>query len=207
MAAQAFAAGQIPNAEREQDDFYPTPAEGTRALLAVERFEGAIWEPACGDGAMVRVLEAGGYEVRASDLVDRGFGVAGHDFLMEWRPRAPNIVTNPPFKNSEAFVRKALELTDPRNFAHVGGKVAMLLRLAWLEGRARRALFESSPLARVWVFAGRLSMARGGDAALLGSNGGMMPFAWFVWEHGHVGAPTLGWISPDVEGAIHAEAA
>jgi hypothetical protein len=83
---------------RETHDFYPTWPAATRALLSVERFDGAIWEPACGDGAMSKVLEAAGHEVISTDLIDRGYGEGGRDFLMEWQPRAPNIVTNPPFR-------------------------------------------------------------------------------------------------------------
>lgn len=172
---------------RERDDFYPTPPEGTRALLAVEKFDGVIWEPACGDGAISKELIAAGYIVGSTDLVDRGYGASGIDFLMEWQPRAPNIVTNPPFKFAEQFARKALDLTT--------GKVAMLCRLAWLEGRERKKLFESTPLARVWVFSGRLTMLRGGWDGGKGG-GSMTAFAWFVWEHGHKGPPTLGWINP-----------
>lgn len=170
---------------REKDDFYPTPPEATRALLKAERFVGGIWECACGDGAMSRELVAAGYEVVSTDLVDRGFGVSPVDFLMETRARAPNIVTNPPFKYAEAFADNALGLTT--------GKVALLARLAWLEGKRRRIMFETTPLARVWVFSGRLTMVRGGDQSLAGG-GSMVAFAWFVWEHGHSGPPTLGWV-------------
>lgn len=110
---------------------------------------------------------------------------------MEWQSCAPNIVTNPPFKLAEHFVHKALSLST--------GKVAMLTRLAWLEGKGRRVMFESTPLARVWVFAGRVTMPRGAMADA--GRGGMIAFAWLVWEHGHKGSPTIGWISPDKEGA------
>lgn len=173
----------VDRANREKDDFYPTPPEGTEALLRVESFAGDIWEPACGDGAISKVLEAAGYSVISTDLVDRGYGEPRVDFLMEWQGRAPNIVTNPPFKMVAPFVRKSLALTT--------GKAAMLLRLACLEGAERGEIFETSPLARVWVFRRRLSMYRAGQ-----SNGqtGMIAFAWFVWEHGHQGPPTLGWL-------------
>lgn len=169
---------------REKDDFYPTPPEGITALLKVERFEGAIWEPACGDGAISSVLIQSGYEVHSSDLVDRGFGENRVDFLMEYKPRAPNIVTNPPFKMVAPFIRKSLDLTTR--------KVAMLLRLACLEGNERGELFETTPIARVWVFKARLQFKRPGweDTGA----GGMLPFAWFVWEHGYIGKPTLGWL-------------
>jgi hypothetical protein len=184
--AKAYVAGIIPDAEnRQKDDFYPTPREGTEALLAVEKFTGAIWEPACGDGAICRPLIDAGYDVVASDLVDRGYGNTGHDFLMEWQPRAPNIVTNPPFKMAEQFVHKSLSLTT--------GKVAMLLRLAWLEGITRRdTIYRATPIARVHVFSGRLGMQRGRLAEK--GESGMIAFAWFVWEHGYTGKPELNWI-------------
>jgi hypothetical protein len=191
-AGAAWARVTIPDAaNREKDDFYPTPPEGTRALLCVEKFDGPIWEPACGDGAIVNVLRDAGYEVIATDLVDRGCGESRIDFLMEHRSLAPDIVTNPPFKYVEAFIAKALELTT--------GKVAMLARLALLEGAARREMFESTPLARVWVFSRRLAISRSGEV-WRSKQGGMVAFAWFVWDHAHKGPPTLGWIEP-----VHAD--
>lgn len=78
-------------------EFYPTPPEATRALLSVESFEGDIWEPACGDGAISKVLEAAGYQVVSTDLIDRGFGAGGQDFLKSPEPLARNIITNPPY--------------------------------------------------------------------------------------------------------------
>ena len=182
--AQRVTGTAVDHEAREKDDFYPTPPEGTEALLRVENFTGPIWEPACGDGAMSRVLEAAGYQVVSTDLVDRGYGEPRIDFLMEWQPRAPNIVTNPPFKMVAPFIRHALSLTD--------GKVAMLLRLACLEGNERRSIFEQSPLARVWVFSRRLQFRRPGweDTGA----GGMLPFAWFIWDRDHKGPPTLGWL-------------
>lgn len=169
---------------REKDDFYPTPPDATEALLRVETFDGPIWEPACGDGAISRVLEAAGYSVVSSDLVARGYGESNIDFLMEWQPRAPNIVTNPPFKMVAPFIRKSLELTT--------AKVAIMLRLACLEGSERGELFETTPIARVWVFKKRVQFKRPGweDTGA----GGMLPFAWFVWDHSHKGPPTLGWL-------------
>ena len=184
--AVAFVRGIIPDAEnRQKDDFYPTPPKATRALLAVETFSGPIWECACGDGAISKVLEEAGHTVISSDLVDRGYGQPRIDFLMEYQARSPNIITNPPFKFAREFVDKALSLTT--------GKVAILARLAWLEGKARRELFTTSPLARVWVFSERVPMLRNGDEMMAGG-GGMIAFAWFVWEHGYTGKPTLGWI-------------
>lgn len=186
--AESRAAGIATDpANREKDDFYPTPPAGTLALLSVESFVGPIWEPACGDGAICKVLVGTGHEVIATDLVDRGYGRAGVDFLMETKPAATNIITNPPFKLATPFLRKALHLTEGG-----GGKVALLLRLAFLEGKERGEIFASSPLARVWVFSRRLSMQRGRLDP--DQKCGMMAFAWFVWDHAHTGWPELGWI-------------
>ena len=173
--------------DREVDDFYATPPESIRALLLVETFDGPVWEPACGQGHISRILEESGLEVISTELVDRGYGEIGIDFLMEWQPRAPNIITNPPFKLSSQFVRNALKLTT--------GKVAMLLKIGFLEGIERADLFDASPLARVWVFRRRQSFLKSGIyKANMNGKGGMIAYAWFVWEHGYQGKPTLGWI-------------
>jgi hypothetical protein len=173
-------------ANRETHDFYPTWPAATGALLSVERFDGPIWEPACGDGAMSRVLESAGHEVVSTDLIDRGYGEGGRDFLMEWQPLAPNIVTNPPFRWAMEFVDRALMLTT--------GKVALFLRLAFLEGQDRGRWLPTTPLARVWVMSRRVPIQRGRMAEVGELNGGVIAFAWFVWEHGHQGRPELGWL-------------
>lgn len=186
LSQEARVAGiAVDRANREKDDYYPTPPEGVHGLLAKEMFDGPIWEPACGDGSISRVLEKWGYKVVSTDLVERGYGLPRVDFLMEQKSLAPNIVTNPPFKLAAPFIESALRLTT--------GKVAMLMRLACLEGDKRRKIFESTPLARVWVFSRRLSMYRRGEK-LIGMGGGMVAFAWFVWDHSHKGPPTLGWV-------------
>ena len=182
-AGSAFSRAQTDDpANRETHDFYPTWPPATRALLAVERFEGAVWEPACGDGAISRELLAAGYAVTSTDLIDRGYGEGGRDFLMEWAPIAPNIVTNPPFRWAIEFVDRALQLTT--------GKVALFLRLAFLEGVERGKWFPGTPLARVYVMSRRVPMGRG-KLAGEGEGNGVIAFAWFVWEHGHVGDPAL----------------
>ena len=152
----------------------------------MEEFAGLIWEPACGAGAISEVLIEHGHNVVSTDLVARGYGTGGIDFLLEWQPRAPNIITNPPYKLALEFARHALALTT--------GKVALLLRLASsFESQARQAFFASDPPARVWVFGRRLPMMhrdgwRGRKAW------SAIPHAWFVWDRGHNGPPTIGWL-------------
>lgn len=188
-------------ANRDADDFYPTAdPRGTNALLDVETFKGPIWEPACGDGSMSNILsDRCRGPVISTDLYDYGFGTHGVDFLQSdratWRflsgsKPLTNIITNPPFTHGEDFVLHAMSLRPK--------KMAMLLRLAWLEGQWRRDnIFRALPLKKVWVFSKRLSMDRGGKVKLGPNgkkNGGMIAFAWYVFEEGHVGDPALGWL-------------
>ncbi|TKD50199.1 hypothetical protein [Sphingomonas baiyangensis] len=182
--AVAYVGAQtVDHVNREANDFYPTHPGATRALLTVEKFDGAIWECAAGEGDMSRELEAAGYAVVSTDLIARGYCADRVDFLMEWQARAPNIVTNPPFKLAAQFVDHALTLTT--------GKVAMFLRLAFLEGVERGAWFPNTPLARVWVMSRRVPMWRGEVRNEIGS---VMAMAWFVWDHAHSGPPTIGWL-------------
>ena len=98
--AQAFRGPEGP-------DFYPTPEWATHALIGNETFEEEIWEPACGDGTMVRVLRDTGRPVDASDLFDRGYGEVGVDFLKSDR-KVRILVTNPPYNSAEGFVEAGL---------------------------------------------------------------------------------------------------
>jgi hypothetical protein len=158
-------------ADLDGPDFYPTPDWATGALIDNECFEGRIWEPACGDGTMVRVLRETGRPVDASDLFNRGYGEIGVDFLKESRT-VENIITNPPFNSAEGFVEAGL-----RQATH---KLCLLLRLAFLEGANRqRTIFARMPPARVWVFSERITFYPAG-AIVKGS--GTTAYAWFVWD-------------------------
>lgn len=169
------------------DDFYATPPEATRALLAVERKwlpGGTIWEPACGDGAIARVLLEAGYNVYVTDLVDRGFSEGNINFLTtNIDPRAAAIITNPPFKLAREFVEASLQRAP---------YVAMLLRLAFLEGAARKPWFEAAPLARVHVASRRLPMMHR-DGWTGPKAGSAVCHAWFVWDKRHEGRPQIQW--------------
>ena len=144
--------GYKPTTKRFADlsgaDFFPTPPWATFAFIDNEKFNGEIWECACGDGSMSRILEQTGQPVRSSDLYDRGYGEAGVDFLHATRT-ANNIVTNPPSNCAEGFVASGLKLSRR--------KFALLFRLAFLEGANRaNTNFLKMPPARVWVFSERI---------------------------------------------------
>ena len=101
--------GHNEKGDREKDDFYPTPPEATQSLLNRQKFKGNIWECACGNGAMSKVMIEQGYDVYSSDLIDRGYGEVGIDFLQS-NKKVDNIVTNPPFNLATEFTLKAFEL-------------------------------------------------------------------------------------------------
>ena len=176
------------NPYREPFDFYPTPPEGTRALLSVERFDGPIWEPACGDGAIAKVLSKAGYHVTCTDLIDRGYGTGGINFLTETKPRAKHIVTNPPYGRglADGFILQALRLTR-----ETGGTVAMLLDLSGLAHPIRHSLYVSNPPANIYVL-DELICQPGGRPTFTTP---AIRFAWLVWKPTHQGRPALWWLS------------
>ena len=153
------------------------------ALLQSESFEGDIWEPACGDGAMADAIRECGHVVHASDLHDRGYGEAGVDFLNADRV-ADNIITNPPYHSAGDFVEAGLRKSRR--------KLALLLRLAFLEGVARQqTIFSVNPPRRVWVFSERITFYPKGVER---KGNGTTAYAWFVWDKQDKGPCENRWI-------------
>jgi hypothetical protein len=172
-------------ADLDGPDFFPTPPWATFALIENEKFEGDIWECACGDGTMTRVLENTGCHIRSSDLYNRGYGEIGHDFVGSTRS-ADNIITNPPYNCAEGFVATGTKQS--------GRKFALLLRLAFLEGANRaKTIFSRCPPSRVWVFSERITFYPSGVTA---KGTGTTAYAWFVWDKETSGQTELRWLKP-----------
>ena len=168
--------------DRQKDDFYATPFEASQQLLDVEIFDGGIYEPCCGQGHISKVLIKNGYDVESSDLVDRGYGKSNIDFLMEYKKR-DNIITNPPYgRMLMKFVKQTQEIAEK--------KVALLLKLTFLEGQERKEFFKECPPTRVHVFSKRLSLMKNGQSY----DGGMMALAWFVWDKDSDKTTTVNWL-------------
>jgi len=126
--------------ERADKDYYATEPSATDWLCQLEQFQNPILEPSCGEGHISKQLIAHGYEVVSRDLADRGYGEAGCDFLCpEVEPWAGDIITNPPYAFAQEFVERALEMLQP------GRKVAMFLKLTFLEGKRRANFFKITP--------------------------------------------------------------
>ena len=173
--------------EKEKDEFYETPPALTRGLLSLERFEGDIWEPACGKGAMSVLLADAGHNVISTDLIERGFGEAYVDFLAQERLRAPNVVTNPPFSLWGRFVEHALKLGAE--------KVVLMNEASVLTNLGTSTIMRKTNLSRVLIANGRVSALPPG-AIDLGHSPRGGNFAWFVWERGYSGDPAVKWFSP-----------
>lgn len=169
---------------RVENDAYWTPEWCTETLCQHVVFDGLIWEPACGNGAIVKVLARHRYSIIASDIKNHGFACFQSDFLTEDDDRGErfNIVTNPPYAQAESFIRHALNLTE-----RGGGKVAMLLRHEYDCAATRMDLFDRPEFAKKLVLTKRPRWSDI-DKASPRHN-----FAWFIWDHRHKGPPTLAW--------------
>lgn len=101
-----------------------------------------------------------------------------------------DIVTNPPYKYAKEFVEKALELIP------VGNKVCMFLKLQFMEGKARKLLFEKYPPKTIYISSSRLLCAKNGDFDGMRAGGGSaVAYAWYVWEKGYKGETVVRWFN------------
>lgn len=178
--------------EREKNDYYATDPDTVEPLIdylvenemidAVKSY--TVWECACGEGHLSKKLEQLGFDVRSSDLIDRGYGEIGIDFLLTDTSRATEIIiTNPPYKYAQEFVEHAIKKADV---------VCMFLKLTFLEGQKRKALFTKHPPEKVLVFSARQKCAINGDFENTDSSAAC--YAWFVWRKDFRGSPTIAWL-------------
>ena len=176
--------------ERQLHDYYATEPKAMKLLLDEEKFSPVIWECACGEGHLSKVLEQYNYKVYSTDLVYRGFGCTGSfDFLKcTFKNFNGDIITNPPYRYALEFVQKALDIVMP------GKKVAMFLKIQFLEGKKRREFFEKYPPKTVYVSSARLNCAMNGNFDLYNRTSAVC-YAWFVWEKGFKGDPIIKWIN------------
>ena len=172
---------------RADADYYATEPAATDWLCKLEQFQSPILEPSCGEGHISRQLIAHGYDVVSRDLVDRGYGEVADFLLFNNDTWEGDIITNPPYSKAQEFVEQALKMVKP------GRKVAMFLKLTFLEGKKRGELFKITPPIRVWVSRSRLKCAKNGDFASM--DGSATAYAWFVWEKGFQGYPEIHWFN------------
>ncbi len=178
------------NTVRKENDFYPTPTHTTQALLDKVNFNNNVWECACGDGAISKVLLQNKYNVLSSDLVNRSYGIQANflnfSSFINAKKSEYDIITNPPFKLFEEFIIQAKKLAK--------NKIAMLGRIQILKGISRYDnLFcdiknKDFPLSKVIVFSKRVNNLNDKSSA--------MCFCWFIWDKSHIGKPIIDWFNP-----------
>jgi len=180
----------IKQAERLPDDTYMTPPAAIAAALdrIPLRVEGTILEPCAGTGNVVRALRERypGRGIRAIDI-NSTFAPSLHQWasvvavadFREWavtyrREMGPKIgpgliITNPPFSIAREILDAAFLVATPQT------QIVMLLRLSFLESRARRAWWQDHPVDGLYPLSERPSFT--GDGKTLGQ-----AFGWFVWR-------------------------
>lgn len=169
--------------ERAPLDFYPTPREVTEAILPYIPRE-TIWEPACGDGAIAKVLSESGFAVCTSDIKDYGYEKFGGelDFLGAREdthtPFKHCIVTNPPYDLSREFVQKALDLECVT-------RAFFLLRHEWDAPAKSLPLVTHPSFKTKYVLRKRPRWIEGTKTAP------RFPYAWYEWDKAHTGPPTM----------------
>jgi hypothetical protein len=171
-----------PQPKRGGPDHWSTPDCLTAALVAhiLPSLPGApIWEPAAGDGALVRAIEATGQRVFASDIAE------GQDFFsLSPPPLCQSLVTNPPFNRLDQFLQRAVSLVDSPN----NSLIAAVLLLRWdaLTARVRSPILRRARHIHVcnwrprWIADSTTSPR--------------WSFCWVTWRRGCSGPPTIYWI-------------
>ena len=179
--------------ERRDADAYWTEPWVTEALLESFPLKEPFWEPACGRGDIVQVLRKRNWLVFASDIHAHGCQdskIVIVDFLAELRrwpftpQTAATIITNPPYKLAEPFIRRALEWAG-----NYHATVAMLLRHEFDCAGGRSDLFDRPDFAAKITLRKRPRWdwwEREKPKASPRHN-----FAWFVWSATHIGSPQL----------------
>ena len=188
-----LAASNHTDKEREINDYYATEPKALELLLELETFSPYVWECACGQGHLSEVLKSHGYKVRSSDIVDRGYiGTETLNFLKVKKEDikqdfSRDIITNPPYKHAKEFVEHALDISMDST------KIAMFLKVQFLEGKARRKLFDKHPPKIIYVASSRLNCAMNGEFEKYPSSA--VAYAWFIWEKGYTGETIVRWFN------------
>jgi hypothetical protein len=175
-----FSCNQV-REKRNKNDSYSTPYSMTEQLLEVEQFDGTILEPACGQGAIVKVIHKTMSNNIISHDIQDDFLSPNYDVCTE----VANIITNPPFSLALEFIQKAKSIYTK--------KIAMLLPLSYLHGQKRYESKIFSELKCVHVFT-RYPLLEEEIREDGKYRTGMMVYAWFVWQKGHNDKPYISWI-------------
>lgn len=179
------------DAEREKNDYYATDPIAIDILFSAEDFPGLIWECACGEGHLSERIKKYNPDVFSTDLIDRGYGFGGIDFLTNSGVyQVKHIITNPPFKYATEFTYRGIDLL-PQD-----GKLALFLPLRFLESKERKKLFTLYPPKVLYVSSSRILCAKNGEFQKMKEGGGSaVAYGWFVWQKGLKQDTIIKWVN------------
>lgn len=176
---------------RADNDFYATHPKAIDGLLSIygKELPKTILEPFCGMGHISERLTYYGYNVISEDLVNRGYGSGGIDFLK--RTNMPDgcdcIISNPPYNKAKEMVLHGLSILPE------GGQLIFFLKTTFVEGLTRRKeIFDRTPPKYLFQFSERIPCAKNGDFS--SSTGSAVAYAWYVWQKNWTGDTTIKWI-------------
>lgn len=155
--------------KRAESDFYPTPPDVTEALLRFLDLPPytCVWEPACGDGHMSKVMMQHDLVVIESDLK------YGQDFLTLEDVDCDWIITNPPFSIADKFVERCIASGKP---------FALLLKSQYWHAKKRLSIFREHPPTFVCPLTWRPDFLFEQD----GNHKPLMDVMWVIWERGSI---------------------
>lgn len=172
---------------RQTNDYYATHPIAILELIKLEKLNKNIWECCVGEGHLAKPLIEAGFNVKCTDLIDRGFGAGNVDFLKENEKFNGDIITNPPYSEALAFCKHALNLVDN------GNKVCMFLKTTFVEGKTRKQFFLDNPPKVIYVSSSRINCAKNGEFEKYPSSA--VSYSWFVWEKGYKGETVVRWFN------------
>ena len=205
------------HAEREDLDFYQTPAYATKTLI--ENFEfndwDVIWDPMAGNGAILKEFEKAnykrGYNIYASDIVERDYKLDkvcdyfSPDLLKDglfygmtdYTKNQFAIVTNPPYERANEFLKHTFEFVRP-------SMCCVFLPVRYLEGQQRyNEIYRQYRPSKVLMYVKRLGCYKQADVEAgkvtergVGSAVAYMWLCFIMEEWGKYGTKTeLEWIN------------
>ena len=177
---------------REENDYYATHPNAIKKFLNQLYLDGValnpyIWECACGEGHIAEVFKEYGYNVYATDLINRGYGVPNIDFLTTFEyPNGYDIFTTPPFKLAEEFAYRGNQILQK------GCKFGLFVKIQFLESKSRKKLFEKYPPKYIYVYSERQQCSMNGDFENLKAK--TQCYCWVIWEKDYTGETITRWI-------------
>jgi hypothetical protein len=169
-------------ARQALDDYQTRAPWITEAVIRhFPRRPSCIWEPAAGEGFMVRALRAAGFQVHSTDIncpgnIDQNF----LHFTLPPTTYIDAIVTNPPYSHATEFIEHALNLLPRRGFA------AFLLRCDFDSAKTRQHLFgRRQSFWRKVVLVRRIQWFEHKIASPSYNH------AWYIWYHSNKDFPTI----------------